>query len=79
MTPILSKVITMSDLIDKALTKLIEVYALEEAMELNERDLSNVIVRSQIQRRLIHLRAIELQEVLHTLQAFAESAPTVKQ
>ena len=79
MEPTISRTITMSDLLRTARAKLIEVQDLEDAIELNERDLANLIARSQIQRRLIHLRAMELRDVLQTLQAFAESTPVVKQ
>lgn len=77
--PVVSKEIRMSDLIRQVQVKLLEVRTLEEAMELTERDLANVIARSQIQRKLMHLRALELQEVIETLQAFADSEPAVKQ
>lgn len=77
--PVISKVIRMSDLVQQAQTKLLEVRILEEAMEITEHDLANIIARSQIQRKLMHIRALELQEVIETLQVFTDSEPTVTQ
>lgn len=76
------KGITMSEVIGIFRSKLSEVGLLEESIGLNAKEIEAVgtrctaiLSRMEIQRQLVHGRAVELQELLDLLESFTEEPP----
>lgn len=75
--PILMEEITLSEIIHQAQVKIAEHLLLADVLELNERDMQNIIERSIVQRKLITLRSTELKLIVDRLQAFADNNPII--